>query len=57
VTFEDQRFDYSERRFITMGVLRGNVVVIATAEDDKTIRVISMRKAERNEEKIYYDKL
>ena len=57
MTFEDQRFDYSERRFITMGVLRGNVVVIATAEDDKTIRVISMRKAERNEEKIYYDNL
>ena len=57
MTFEDRRFDYSERCFITMGVLRGNVVVIATAEDDKTIRVISMRKAERNEEKIYYDNL
>jgi uncharacterized DUF497 family protein len=57
VTFEDRRFDYGERRFITMGVLRDNVVVIATAEDDKIIRVISMRKAERNEEKIYYDNL
>jgi uncharacterized DUF497 family protein len=40
-----------------MGVLRGNVVVIASAEDDQIIRVISMRKAERNEEKIYYDNL
>jgi uncharacterized DUF497 family protein len=57
VTFEDRRFDYDEQRFITLGVLRDDVVVIATAETDETIRMISMRKAERNEEKIYYDNL
>lgn len=56
VTFEDRRFDYDER-FITLGMLRGGVVVIATGETDEIIRIISMRKAERNEEKIYYDKL
>jgi uncharacterized protein len=54
VTFEDRRFDYDEHRFITLGMLRGEVVVIATAETDEEIRVISMRKAERHEEKIYY---
>jgi uncharacterized protein len=57
VTFEDRRFDYGEQRFITLGVLRGVVVVIATAETDEEIRVISMRKAERNEEEIYYANL
>lgn len=57
VTFEDRRFDYGEQRFITLGMLRGNVVIIATAETDEEIRVISMRKAELNEEKIYYAKL
>jgi uncharacterized DUF497 family protein len=57
VTFEDRRFHYDEQRFITLGVLRGNVVVIATAETDEEIRVISMRKAERNEEEIYYRNL
>ncbi len=57
VTFEDRRFDYDEQRFITLGVLRGNVVVIATAETDEEIRMISMRKAERNEEEIYYRNL
>ena len=57
VTFEDRRFDYSEQRFITLGVLHGSVVVIATAETDDEIRIISMRKAERNEEEIYYAKL
>lgn len=54
VTFEDRRFAYEEQRFITLGLLRGQVVAIATAETDEEIRVISMRKAERNEEKIYY---
>jgi uncharacterized DUF497 family protein len=57
VTFEDRRYDYEEQRFITLGVLRGNVVAIATAETDNEIRVISMRKAERHEEEIYYANL
>jgi uncharacterized protein len=57
VTFEDRRFDYGEQRFITLGVLRGDVVVITTAETDEEIRVISMRKAERNEQEIYYSNL
>ena len=57
ITFEDRRFDYGEQRFITLGVLREDVVVITTAETDEEIRVISMRKAERNEQEIYYSKL
>ena len=48
--------DYHEQRFITLGLLRGDVVVIATAETDENIRVISMRKAERNEHEIFYSK-
>ncbi|WP_310449321.1 BrnT family toxin [Sulfuritalea sp.] len=54
VTFEHRRFAYEERRFITLGLLHGQAVAIATAETDEEIRVISMRKAERHEEKIYY---
>lgn len=57
VTFEDRRFDYNEQRFVTLGVLRGDVVAIATAETDEEIRVISMRKAGKNEEEIYYRNL
>ncbi|WP_273703460.1 BrnT family toxin [Candidatus Accumulibacter vicinus] len=53
---ESDRFDYHEQRFITLGLLRGDVVVIATAETDENIRVISMRKAERNEHEIFYRK-
>lgn len=57
VTFEDRRFAYDEQRFITLGLLRGDVVVITTAETDEEIRLISMRKAERNEQEIYFSNL
>jgi len=56
LTFEDRRFDYDEQRFVTLGVLRGTVVAIVTAETDEEIRMISMRKAEPNEQEIYYSR-
>jgi uncharacterized protein len=57
VTFEDTRFDYGEHRFITLGMLRDEAVAIVTAETDEEIRVISMRKADLNEQKIYFSNL
>ena len=57
VTFEDRRFDYGEQRFITLGLLDANVVVVVTTETDEEIRVISMRKAEQNEQEIYFRSL
>jgi hypothetical protein len=33
--FEDRRFEYDEQRFVTLGVLRGEVVVIVTTETDE----------------------
>ena len=57
-TFEDSRFDYGEERLITLGVLAGRVVVIAHAPcGDDTTRIISMRKANRREQKIYQKRL
>jgi uncharacterized protein len=53
LTFEDRRFTYGEQRFVTLGLLRGVVVAIATTETEDEIRVISMRKAQRHEEEIY----
>ncbi len=55
VTFEDNRFDYGEQRFITLGLLQDSLVVIVTSETDKEIRIISMRKADKNEQAIYYE--
>ncbi|MCI0697274.1 BrnT family toxin [candidate division KSB1 bacterium] len=56
-TFEDDRFDYGEQRFITIGLLRGIVVVIAHTEGDETVRIISMRKATKHEQEIFFESL
>jgi uncharacterized DUF497 family protein len=53
VTFEDDRDDYGEQRFITFGVLNGGVVVVAHTERGRAIRIISARKASRHEQKSY----
>ena len=53
----DDRFDYGEIRYITFGLLRGDVIVIAHTETDDTFRIISARKAEKYEQEIYFNKI
>ena len=53
-SIEDERFDYGEHRYITLGILEGIVIVISHLEEDELIRVISIRKATKNEQKIYF---
>ena len=57
VTFEDTRFDYGEPRFITLGHLEGNVVVVAHTPRGENTRIISMRKGNHREEKAYQERL
>ena len=58
VTFVDDRFDYGEERLISLGLLAGRVVLIAHApRGNGSTRVISMRKANRREQKIYQERL
>ena len=58
VTFVDDRFDYGEERLITLGLLAGQTVVVAHApRGDDITRIISMRKANRHEQKIYQKRL
>lgn len=46
----DDRMDYGEDRWIGIGILRGRITVIVyTERDDETIRIISLRKAQRHE--------
>ena len=56
-TLLDDRFDYGEIRFLTLGVLNGTVVAIAHTETDEVTRIISIRKASKNEEEIYYKEI
>ncbi|MFY9906409.1 MAG: BrnT family toxin [Terriglobales bacterium] len=57
VTFEDDRFVYGEERLITLGLLGGRLVVIAHSPRDEATRIISMRKGNRREKKIYQERL
>lgn len=56
-TIEDRRFDYGERRFITLGMLQDMVVVMAHTETRAAIRIISMRKATGNEQIVYFENI
>jgi hypothetical protein len=57
VTFVDSRFDYGEERLVTLGLLAGRPVAIAHAARGEAMRIISMRKANWREQKIYQERL
>ena len=54
ITVLDDRYDYGEFRFITLGLLNGIVMTVAHTETDEVIRIISARKATRYEEESYF---
>lgn len=57
VTIEDDRFEYEEQRFVTLGLLNGRVVVIVHTERKDVTRIISVRKATKNEERSYFEQI
>lgn len=57
LTTEDDRYDYGEERFITFGILEGRVVVVVHTENDDSIRIISIRRATKYEEKTYFSQI
>jgi uncharacterized protein len=57
LTMEDRRFEYGEQRFVTLGMLQEIVVVLVHTETRSEIRMISMRKATRNEEILYFENI
>lgn len=57
VSFEDTRFNYGEVRYITMGKLNERLIIIVHTLKNNCIRIISMRKANEREQKIYQKRL
>ena len=53
LTVEDDRRDYGEDRFITVGFLDGAMVVLVWTSRDAAHRIISMRKANERERTLY----
>jgi len=57
VIIPDERFDYGENRFIVIGVLKSQVLVVAYTERGDNIRIISARKATKNEQIYYFQQI
>ena len=53
LTVEDDRRDYGEDRFITIGFLDGAMVVLVWTLREGAQRIISMRKANERERTLY----
>jgi len=53
---EDDRFDYGELRFVAIGLIdaRVHVLVFTEGADDDSVRVISLRPAEKHEVRYYH---
>lgn len=54
-TMIDDRADYGEERFVTFGLLNGRVVAVVHTEAADTIRIISIRKATKREQALFFE--
>lgn len=54
-TYEDDRFAYAEQRWVTLGLLKNTVVSVVHTESSIQIRIISIRKATRYEEALFFE--
>jgi uncharacterized protein len=54
VTIEDDRYGYGEQRSVTFGLLQGNVVAVVHTDRGEFVRIISIRKATKNEHRRYF---
>ncbi|NJL09122.1 MAG: BrnT family toxin [Methylacidiphilales bacterium] len=57
ITIEDDRQDYGEVRFITVGRLAGRMVVMVWTPRGAARRIISLRKANDREQALYAPRL
>lgn len=56
IEIPDRRFDYGEDRFRTIGHLRGRIAMVVWTADAGGRRIISMRKTNEREQKLYADR-
>lgn len=57
LTIEDDRIDYGEVRYLTIGVLDGRMIIFVWTPRGDDQRVISMRKANDREQALYGPRL
>ena len=57
VTFEDERAEYGESRYVTFGIWQAFVVAVVHVERGDRIRIISIRKATKYETKSFFQEI
>ncbi|NMF57208.1 BrnT family toxin [Pseudanabaena yagii] len=57
VTVEDDRYNYGEQRFMTLALLQGRIIAVVHTENDDLVRIISVRKASKYEQQIYFEQI
>ena len=57
VTAEDLRETYGEQRFLTLGVLHGEVVSVSHTPREDDDHIISIRKATKYEARFYFSQV
>jgi uncharacterized DUF497 family protein len=57
VTVEDTREGYGEPRYVALGVLKGVVVSLVYVEREEQVRLISIRKALKNETRFFLSQI
>ena len=57
VTVVDDRYEYGQTRFLTLGLVNGTVIAVSHTETDDVIRIISARKAQGDEEIRYFKEI
>ena len=55
VDYEDTRYYYGEERFVAIGKTNGEFLTVVYTWRGEVIRLISARKATKNERRIYYE--
>ncbi len=56
IDIEDLRFAYPESRFMSVGHLRGRMVIVIWTQAGEARRIISMRKANEREQARYRER-
>jgi len=53
ICFQDARKDYGEERFVAFGTIEERLIITAYTYRERAIRIISMRKANARERRLY----
>ena len=54
VTFQSQQRHHGEKRYLALGLYRGREIAVVYTWRHQTIRLISARRARKNEREIYW---